>query len=96
MTNANRPAYLVGDIVMLICRDDDNLQWPPFGAVGEIKVSRDRDGDYGVMFPDYPCPVESPEWYMPQSYLIPVGKQQAIAELADLRTSRQIQQVNCK
>lgn len=56
----------VGDMVMLIgC---DNFM-PPCGVVGTI--IRPFDGeDFAVDFPSYPCPVESPEWYVPPQWLM--------------------------
>ena len=59
----------VGQLVMLV---GTYGYMPPMGAVGEIVKPFDGE-DYGVMFPRHPCPVESPEWYVPPSMLMPVG-----------------------
>jgi len=45
---------------------------PPIGAVGEIMMLFDGE-DYGVWFEKYPCPVKSPEWYVPPEYLMPIN-----------------------
>lgn len=57
-----------GQLVMLIGTDGF---MPPMGAVGEIVKAFDGE-DYGVMFPRHPCPVESPEWYVPPHMLMPI------------------------
>ncbi|WP_314435818.1 hypothetical protein [Massilia timonae] len=59
----------VGQLVMLVGTDG---YMPPMGAVGEIVKSFDGE-DYGVLFPRHPCPVESPEWYVPPHMLMPIG-----------------------
>jgi hypothetical protein len=55
----------VGDIVILIGREPD---MPPCGTIGEIVGPLDR-GDFDVMFQNFPCPVQSPEWCVPQEWL---------------------------
>ena len=59
----------VGQLVMLVGTDGF---MPPMGTVGEIVEAFDGE-DYGVLFPRHPCPVESPEWYVPPSMLMPIG-----------------------
>jgi hypothetical protein len=61
--------FRVGQLVMLMAHDD---YLPPIGAIGEIVGPLDADGDYEVMFPKHPCPVESPEWYVRECFLAPV------------------------
>lgn len=58
-----------GQLVMLVGTDG---YMPPMGAVGEIVEPFDGE-DYGVLFPRHPCPVESPEWYVPPHMLMPIG-----------------------
>jgi len=59
----------IGQLVMLIGTDG---YMPPFGAVGEIVRAFDGE-DYGVMFPRHPCPVQSPEWFVPPYMLMPIN-----------------------
>lgn len=56
----------VGDLVMLIGREDD---MPPLGVVGEIVGPLDR-GDFDVIFPWHPCPVAEPSWCVPPCWLM--------------------------
>lgn len=63
----------LGQVVMLIGKDDF---MPPIGAIGEVIKTVDSDGDCEVMFEQYPCPVESPEWVVPQVWLIPIQPNQ--------------------
>ncbi|HAK91129.1 hypothetical protein [Massilia timonae] len=58
----------IGQLVMLVGTDG---YMPPMGAVGEIVEAFDGE-DYGVLFPRHPCPVESPEWYVPPHMLMPI------------------------
>ena len=64
-----------GQLVMLIGTDG---YMPPMGAVGEIVVAFDGE-DYGVMFPRHPCPVQSPEWYVPPHMLMPIDSAKGVA-----------------
>jgi hypothetical protein len=49
----------VGQRVMLIATwPEDECVPPPLGAIGEIAEPMDLEGDYYVLFPDYPCPVD--------------------------------------
>jgi hypothetical protein len=66
----------VGQRVMLIATwPEDECVPPPLGAIGEIAEPMDLEGDYYVLFPDYPCPVDhEPEWFVPAWALIPIDE----------------------
>ena len=51
---------------------------PPIGSVGEITDPMDIDGDYFVLFPDWPCPHGEPDWYVPAWALIPLDDPDAV------------------
>lgn len=59
----------LGQLVMLVGTDDF---MPPLGAIGEIVGLLDDDGDYRVIFPKYPCPVEDITWYAQAHWLMPI------------------------
>ena len=59
----------VGDLVVLIgC---DNFM-PPLGAEGEVVGPLDCYGDHEVLFPKYPCPVETITWEIPKVWLMKI------------------------
>lgn len=63
----------IGQRVVLIANHNlTDLEPPRIGALGEIVSELDLDGDYMVSFPEYPCTVGEPEWFIPASYLVPV------------------------
>lgn len=64
----------VGQRVLLVATwQEDACVPPPIGAVGEVRSAKDRDGDYYVLFPEYPCPVDDePEWFTPAWAIIPI------------------------
>ena len=44
---------------------------PPIGSCGVIVEALDDMGDYGVDFPDHPCPVgPEPYWYAQAAWLV--------------------------
>jgi hypothetical protein len=64
----------VGQPVMTIATWDEEA-WmppPPIGSVGTISGPLD-EGDYLVLFDDYPCPVGEPDWYTPKWAIVPIG-----------------------
>lgn len=46
---------------------------PPIGSMGVITEPIDVDGDYFVLFDDWPCPHGEPDWYAPAWALIPIS-----------------------
>lgn len=73
----------VGQRVMLIGPlSAYRIKQPPIGAIGEITEPIDRDGDYFVLFPEYPCPVGEPDWYVHHSVLIPIDDGESVAPRA--------------
>jgi hypothetical protein len=45
----------------------------PTGALGVVIVGKDRQGDYEVLFDEYPCPtIHDPAWFVGESHLEPV------------------------
>ena len=65
----------VGQIVMLLAREEDQGNgpfWPPVGAVGEITAGLDADGDYEVFFPDHIWAPHDPPWYVIKQWLMPL------------------------
>lgn len=77
----------VGQRVMLIGPVDVwNTPSPPIGAIGEITEPMDQDGDYFVLFPEYPCPVNEPEWFVAGCMLIPLDDGEPVTLVADMLT----------
>lgn len=69
----------VGQRVMLIANHAlTDLEPPRIGSIGEIVGPLDDDGDYMVSFPDHPCTVGEPEWFVFASYLIPIDEPPAV------------------
>ena len=69
----------VGQRVMLIAHWPECVELPPIGAIGEIAEPLDDEGDYYVLFPEYPCPVDhEPEWFCPPWALIPIDDPPAV------------------
>ncbi len=82
----------VGQLVMLVGTDG---YMPPMGAVGEIVEPFDGE-DYGVLFPRYPCPVESPEWYVPPRMLMPIEDGGGLATICGHKVRLQRIEESCE
>ena len=59
---------------------------PPIGSIGEITEPMDEDGDYFVLFSEWPCPHGEPDWYVPHWALIPIDDGEHVPEVADMLT----------
>jgi len=59
---------------------------PPIGSVGEITEPMDSDGDYFILFPEYPCPVGEPEWCVHRSMLVPLDDGEPVKPQAETLT----------
>lgn len=75
----------VGQKVMLIAPWPSDLKLPPLGALGEITEPMDSDGDYFVLFPDWPCPYGEADWYAPHWALIPIDDGERAQTMSDER-----------
>jgi hypothetical protein len=64
----------LGQLVILICRDDDDLNWPPFGSIGEVCETIDKYSEYEVDFPGYPLPSWPHSWTVHSSYIVPINR----------------------
>jgi hypothetical protein len=78
----------VGQRVMLIGTVDvwAGCKPPPIGAVGEITEPMDEDDDYFVLFPEHPCPVGEPDWYVAACMLIPLDDGEPVEPRAETLT----------
>lgn len=69
----------VGQRVMVIAIWHENeCVPPPIGSVGEIIVQMDRDGDYEVRVPGWPCYSWDPDWFIPHWALIPIDDGESV------------------
>lgn len=68
--NVGQRVMLVGPMSRAYCTPP--LVPPPAGSVGSIAEPIDCDGDYFVLFDDFPCPVGEPEWCVHHTLLIPL------------------------
>lgn len=64
-----------------VCLVGTDGYMPPIGACGVIVEPLDDDGDYGVEFPDYPCPhPPGKHWYAYQAWLVPLDTYKSTSE----------------
>lgn len=65
--------------VMVIGQNEEygaqNVLFPPIGAVGTTISFMDDEGDYDVMFDEYPCPTYLPDasWVTHRSLIVFLG-----------------------
>lgn len=56
-----------------VCLVGTDGYMPPIGSCGVIVEGIDDMDDYGVEFPDHPCPVPpDSHWYAHKSWLVPL------------------------
>lgn len=79
----------VGTPVMVIAKWEDVAPTPPIGFLGEITEPRDADGDYLVLFEEWPCPVGAePDWICPGWALVPLDEGKPATQIeTELTTS---------
>lgn len=78
--NVGQRVMLIGQMMEVDCIP------PPIGAVGEITEPLDEDGDYFVLFEEYPCPWGEPDWFVPPCFLIPLDDGEPVVPVADMLT----------
>jgi hypothetical protein len=65
----------VGQRVLLIATwHESECVPPPIGAIGFVSGPLDCDGDYFVLFDDFPCPHGEPDWFTPSWAIVPIDR----------------------
>lgn len=67
----------------------DSFGFPPIGSVGNIVCGPDYDGDYEIIFSNYPCEtLGDPAWFVHKSMIVFVGdtREKASQELDECLT----------
>jgi len=68
----------VGQRVVLIMKwEEPSCIPPPIGSLGEI-TALEPDGDYLVLFPEWPCPHGEPDWITPPWAIIPIDDGESV------------------
>lgn len=44
--------------------------FPPIGSIGTVLAGPDYEGDYDILFPEWPCFVEDPSWVLHKTMLV--------------------------
>lgn len=71
----------VGQQVLMIATWEDAAPPPPIGSIGEI-TALEPDGEYLVLFPDWPCPHGEPDWITPPWAIVPIDDGEPIESRA--------------